>query len=117
MLGMTIITYQSVVSRTPHHTILVDTCTGEHKGHSARSISQKKERLSKEVYALGVTFEIVDYVFCSHLHIDQTAWNISLHDGRWVPMFPNAKYVFHKDEYSVSEAEYPNGANPYGTVF
>jgi len=73
VLGMTIITCQSVVSRTPHHTILVDTCTGEHKGHLARSISQKKERLSKEVYALGVTFEIVDYVFCSHLHIDQTA--------------------------------------------
>ena len=31
--GMMVITYQTFVVRTPHHTILVDTCTGEDKGH------------------------------------------------------------------------------------
>ena len=34
-LGMMLITYQTFVVRTPHYTILVDTCTGEHKGSSA----------------------------------------------------------------------------------
>ena len=32
-LGMMLITYQTFVVRTPHYTILVDTCTGEDKGH------------------------------------------------------------------------------------
>src|SRR5215475_4614804 len=32
-LGLMVITYQTVVVRTPLYTILVDTCTGENKGH------------------------------------------------------------------------------------
>ena len=31
--GLMLITYQTFVVRTPHHTILVDTCTGENKDH------------------------------------------------------------------------------------
>ncbi|MHC2677373.1 hypothetical protein ACVI1J_009536 [Bradyrhizobium diazoefficiens] len=31
--GMMVITYQTFVVRTPRYTILVDTCTGEDKGH------------------------------------------------------------------------------------
>src|SRR3712207_3002027 len=31
--GMLVITYQTFVLRTPHHTILIDTCTGEDKGY------------------------------------------------------------------------------------
>ena len=30
-----VITYQTFIVRTPHHTILVDTCTGEDKGYPA----------------------------------------------------------------------------------
>ena len=33
--GRMVITYQTYVVRTPHHTILVDTCTGEDKGWPA----------------------------------------------------------------------------------
>src|SRR4051794_41812152 len=33
--GRMVITYQSFVVRTPKHTILVDTCTGEDKGYPA----------------------------------------------------------------------------------
>ncbi len=29
--GLVMITYQTFVVRTPHHTILIDTCTGETK--------------------------------------------------------------------------------------
>jgi glyoxylase-like metal-dependent hydrolase (beta-lactamase superfamily II) len=56
-------------------------------------------------------------VFCTHLHIDHTGWNSTLRDGRWVPTFPNAKYVFHKREYAAWEAEHARGANPLGTAF
>ncbi|MDB5376695.1 MAG: fold metallo-hydrolase, partial [Rubritepida sp.] len=33
--GKMVITYQTFVVRTPRHTILVDTCTGEDKGYPA----------------------------------------------------------------------------------
>ena len=66
---------------------------------------------------MGLRYEDVDYVFCTHLHIDHTGWNTTLRDGRWVPTFPNAKYIFHKGEYAAWEAEDARGANPPGTVF
>jgi glyoxylase-like metal-dependent hydrolase (beta-lactamase superfamily II) len=38
-------------------------------------------------------------VMCTHLHVDHVGWNTKLVDGRWVPTFPNARYVFGKTEY------------------
>jgi glyoxylase-like metal-dependent hydrolase (beta-lactamase superfamily II) len=111
------ITYQTFVVRTPKYTILVDTCTGEDKGHPPPFDFPGKERWRNELFALGISFEQIDYVFCTHLHIDHTGWNTTLRDGRWVPTFPNAKYVFHKREYAVWEEENKKGNNPPGTVF
>ena len=104
---MMVITYQTFVVRTPHHTILVDTCTGEDKGHPPPFDFPGKERWRNELFALGIGYEQVDYVFCTHLHIDHTGWNTTLRDGRWVPTFPNAKYIFHKGEYAAWEARTP----------
>ncbi len=115
--GLLMMTYQTFVVRTPHHTILVDTCTGEHKDHPPPFDFAGKERWRDEFFALGIGFEDVDYVFCTHLHIDHTGWNTTLRDGRWVPTFPNAKYVFHKAEYAAWEEQHKKGANPPGTVF
>ena len=42
---------------------------------------------------------------CTHLHVDHVGWNTKLEDGRWVPTFPNAKYLFHEDEYAHLETE------------
>ena len=82
--GLMVITYQTFVVRTPRYTILVDTCTGEDKGHPPPFDFPGKERWRNELFALGVSFEQVDYVFCTHLHIDHTGWNTTLRDGRWV---------------------------------
>lgn len=116
-LGMMMVTYQSFLIRTPHHAMLVDTCTGEDKGHPPPFDFPGKERWRNELFALGVGYEDIDYVFCTHLHIDHTGWNTTLRDGRWVPTFPNAKYVFHKAEYAAWEAADARGDNPPGTVF
>jgi glyoxylase-like metal-dependent hydrolase (beta-lactamase superfamily II) len=37
-------------------------------------------------------------VLCTHLHADHVGWNTMLRDGRWVPTFPNAKYIFSRAE-------------------
>ena len=42
---------------------------------------------------------------CTHPHVDHVGWNTKLEDGRWVPTFPNAKYLFHEDEYAHWETE------------
>src|SRR5262249_1415919 len=38
-------------------------------------------------------------------------------DGRWVPTFPNAKYVFHKREYAAWEEATKRGETPPGNVW
>jgi glyoxylase-like metal-dependent hydrolase (beta-lactamase superfamily II) len=107
-----IITYQTFVVRTPKHAILIDTCTGEHKGYAPPMDFPKAPWLNG-FHALGLKFSDIDFVFCTHLHIDHTGWNTQLVDGRWVPTFPNAKYIFHKREYAYWEEEAKRGGNPH----
>jgi glyoxylase-like metal-dependent hydrolase (beta-lactamase superfamily II) len=64
--------------------------------------------------AAGLRFEDIDYVFCTHLHIDHTGWNTMLRNGKWVPTFPKAKYIFHKGEYAAWEASNKRGENRPG---
>jgi glyoxylase-like metal-dependent hydrolase (beta-lactamase superfamily II) len=107
-----VITYQTFVVRTPKHNILIDTCTGEHKGYAAPMDFPKAPWLDG-FHALGLNFSDIDFVFCTHLHIDHTGWNTQLVNGRWVPTFPNAKYIFHKREYAHWEEESRRGGSPH----
>ena len=115
-LGKMVITYQTFVVRTPRYTILVDTCTGEDKGHPAPFDFPKQPWLDN-FRAAGLSFEDITHVFCTHLHIDHTGWNTMLRNGRWVPTFPKAKYIFHKGEYAFWEEMTKKGANPPGNVW
>ncbi len=42
----------------------------------------------------------VDFVICTHLHCDHVGWNTTLVDGKWMPTFPNAEYIFCEDEFN-----------------
>ena len=112
--GLMLITYQTFVVRTPKHTVLVD--TGEDKGHPAPFNFPTRPWMDNFTKA-GLTPEDITHVFCTHLHIDHTGWNTKLVNGRWVPTFPNAKYIFHKDEYAYFEQATKEGKNPPGTVW
>jgi glyoxylase-like metal-dependent hydrolase (beta-lactamase superfamily II) len=114
--GRLVITYRTYVVRTPKHTILVDTCTGEDKGYAPPMDFPKQPWLDGFRDA-GLSFDKIDYVFCTHLHIDHCGWNTVLRDGRWVPTFPNAQYVFHKREYAAWEEATKRGDTPPGNVW
>jgi glyoxylase-like metal-dependent hydrolase (beta-lactamase superfamily II) len=88
------------VLRTQHHVILIDSCGGNHKNRPGmpRFHQQNLPFLARLAEA-GVAPEQVDYVCCTHLHVDHCGWNTQLRDGRWVPTFPKAKYVFSRTEY------------------
>ena len=114
--GKMVITYQTFVVRSKHFVILVDTCTGEDKGYPAPMDFPKQPWLDGLARA-GLGFDDIDYVFCTHLHIDHCGWNTRLVNGRWVPTFPKAKYVFHKKEYDFWEAATARGEQPPGNVW
>jgi glyoxylase-like metal-dependent hydrolase (beta-lactamase superfamily II) len=47
----------------------------------------------------GVEPDQVDMVMCTHLHVDHVGWNTRLENGKWVPTFRNARYVFSRTDY------------------
>lgn len=87
------------VVRTPHHTILVDTCIGNDRTRDVPLWDHMRTDYLARLLAAGVQPEEVDYVFCTHMHVDHVGWNTRLQDGQWVPTFPNAKYLFHRTEW------------------
>ena len=91
--------FHSYVVRTPRHTILIDGCVGNGKERPARPMWHRQEGpYLDRLAAAGVRPEEIDVVFCTHLHADHVGWNTRLRDGRWVPTFPNAKYLFSREE-------------------
>lgn len=98
--GNLVTSIHSWIVRTRHHNILIDTCYGNHKdrgeGHLGTNLqSDWLDRLA----AKGLRPEDIDFVMCTHLHSDHVGWNTRLIDGRWVPTFPNARYIFSRKEY------------------
>jgi glyoxylase-like metal-dependent hydrolase (beta-lactamase superfamily II) len=94
-----IMSVHSWLIRTSHHNILVDTCCGNAKNRpGSPHFHQLDSPYLDRLRAAGVEPEDIDYVLCTHLHVDHVGWNTRLLDGRWVPTFPNAKYVFSRDE-------------------
>lgn len=80
-------------------TIVIDTGIGNGK---ARPFSRLFDRLDTPLLErfeeAGFRREHVDYVLSTHLHVDHVGWNTFRQDGRWVPVFPNATYVFSQRE-------------------
>ena len=105
--GMLIFPFQSYLVRTAHHAILIDTCVGCGKEIPHRpQWHMKTDRLWLEkLAAAGLRREDVDYIFCTHLHVDHCGWNTDFVDGKWVPTFPNATYIFAAEEYAAAENE------------
>ncbi len=104
--GKLIMSFHTYVVRTPQHTILVDTCVGNDKHRPARDFwHQLNNPYIEDLARLGVRPEEVDFVMCTHLHVDHVGWNTKLLDGRWVPTFPNARYIFGREEYEFWSAQ------------
>lgn len=81
-------------------TILIDTCVGNHKSRPHRPKWHLMEtKYLERLKAAGVEPDDVDMVMCTHLHVDHVGWNTRLENGRWVPTFRNAKYVFSRADY------------------
>jgi glyoxylase-like metal-dependent hydrolase (beta-lactamase superfamily II) len=97
------------IVKTPKHTILIDTCLGNHKQRHNAAWNNLNLPFLDRLTACGCHPDSVDLVMCTHLHVDHVGWNTKLENGRWVPTFKNAKYLFAKREYAHWESERKSG--------
>ena len=98
--GRLIMSIHSFIVETPTSRIIVDTCLGNDKKN--RHIPHWNDRQGPFLADLsdaGFPAASIDTVLCTHLHVDHVGWNTMLKDGKWVPTFPNARYLMGREEY------------------
>ena len=90
----------ALLVEAPGRRIIVDTCLGNDK--KDRRIPTWNDRTGPflaDLAKAGFARETIDTVLCTHLHVDHVGWNTMLVDGKWVPTFPQARYLFGRVEY------------------
>ena len=89
-----VVSVVSWVVRTDEATVVIDTGAGNDKD---RPGSPLFHRLSTgyldNLARVGVLPQDVNVVVNTHLHADHVGWNTRWAGERWVPTFPNARYV------------------------
>ena len=89
----------ALVIDTGEHRILVDTCIGNDKERNIPTWSHLQTDFLQQLVTAGYPRESIDYVLCTHLHVDHVGWNTMLIDGEWVPTFTNARYLIGETEW------------------
>lgn len=90
----------ALVVETPTRRIIVDTCLGNDKeGRSVPAWNHLNTPFLSDLTEAGFAPDSIDTVLCTHLHVDHVGWNTRLVDGKWMPTFTKARYVFGRDEY------------------
>ena len=98
--GNLMVSFHSWVLRTGGCNILIDACLGNNKNRPGLPPAhQITTTYLDNLSAAGLTPKQIDFVFCTHLHVDHVGWNTKLENGQWVPTFPNARYLFAKKEF------------------
>lgn len=80
-------------------TVLVDTCCGNDKDRLVPAVHRLNTNYLGNLRAAGFEPEDIDLVMCTHLHFDHVGWNTRLENGKWVPTFPKARYLFGRRDY------------------
>jgi glyoxylase-like metal-dependent hydrolase (beta-lactamase superfamily II) len=98
--GQIIFAFQAFVVRSRGRRIMVDTCLGNDKSRMYDVFTNLQTSFLKDLEIAGTPAESIDTVLCTHLHQDHVGWNTKLVEDRWVPTFPNARYLFGRSEWA-----------------
>lgn len=79
--------------------IVVDTCVGNDKKRQIAAWNHLNGPFLQDLTRAGFAPETIDTVLCTHLHVDHVGWNTRWVDGRWLPTFPSARYLFARKEW------------------
>lgn len=85
--------------------IVVDTCVGNDKARLHPAWNQLSGPFLQHLTEAGFAPDTIDTVLCTHLHVDHVGWNTRRVGGRWVPTFPNARYLFARTEWAHWQGE------------
>jgi glyoxylase-like metal-dependent hydrolase (beta-lactamase superfamily II) len=109
--GRAVASIHCFVIQSEGRVIVVDTCVGNDKPREVKAWNLRQGRFLADLAEAGFARERVDTVLCTHLHVDHVGWNTMLRDGKWVPTFPNARYLFGKKEWEhwSGETDRPGG--------
>lgn len=103
--GRLLMSIHAFVVESAGRCIVVDTCVGNDKPRQSAAWNQLDtpflDRLAQAGFAPGQ----IDTVLCTHLHVDHVGWNTRLQDGRWVPTFSRARYLFARQEWAHWSAQ------------
>lgn len=97
--GKMIISFQAFVLRSQGKNVMIDTCIGADRQREFDIFCNMQTTFLEDLTAAGFPPESINLVLCTHLHFDHVGWNTKLVNGRWVPTFPQARYLFGKREY------------------
>ncbi len=89
----------ALLVQAPGLNLVVDTCVGNDKPRALLGGEPLQTAFLANLAAAGCARESVDTVVCTHLHVDHVGWNTMLDGGKWVPTFPNARYLIGRQEY------------------
>ena len=99
----------ALVVETPSRRIVVDTCLGNDKeGRGVPGWNKLQGPFLENMAKAGYARESIDTVMCTHLHVDHVGWNTMLVDGKWLPTFPNARYLMARSEFEYWQSESGN---------
>jgi glyoxylase-like metal-dependent hydrolase (beta-lactamase superfamily II) len=97
--GKMIISFQCFVLRSQGRTAMIDTCIGNDRQREFPVFTNMQTTFLEDLATAGYPHEEITDVLCTHLHFDHVGWNTRLVDGKWVPTFPQARYLFGRREY------------------
>jgi glyoxylase-like metal-dependent hydrolase (beta-lactamase superfamily II) len=108
--GRTIGAIHAFVVESEGKTIVVDTCVGNDKQRPLKNWNMRQGRFLEDFAEAGFLRDSIDTVLCTHLHVDHVGWNTMWVEERWLPTFPNARYLFGRKEWEHWSAA-PPGPN------
>jgi glyoxylase-like metal-dependent hydrolase (beta-lactamase superfamily II) len=103
--GELLLSVHALLVDAPGLKLVVDTCIGNDRPRSISGGEALQTAFLQDFLATGWTREGVDAVVCTHLHVDHVGWNTLLENGKWVPTFPNARYLIGRREYEHWSAQ------------
>jgi glyoxylase-like metal-dependent hydrolase (beta-lactamase superfamily II) len=103
--GQLLMIVQALLVESRGRKIIVDTCIGNDKVRPIPDWNRMNNPFLEDLAMAGFPREEVDLVVCTHLHVDHVGWNTMLVNDRWVPTFPNARYVVARPEWEYWREE------------
>jgi glyoxylase-like metal-dependent hydrolase (beta-lactamase superfamily II) len=97
--GLMKISFQAFVLRSRGKNVMIDTCIGADRKREYEVFCNLKTTFLEDLAVAGFPADRIDAVLCTHLHFDHVGWNTRLVEGRWVPTFPQARYLFGRQEF------------------